>query len=99
MTEFEHWLDEGSDADEFERSVLRSGLVADPPPGAEDAVWSSMLGTLVLASLPATASGANVATVKAAALAAGKGSAVFLGVGKGFVLGLAIYGAATGATG
>ena len=32
MSEFKHWLDESSDADDFERAILRSGLDADPPP-------------------------------------------------------------------
>lgn len=97
MNELKHWLDEASDADELERSVLRAGLSADPPPGAEDAVWSSVLGALALA-VPAATSGVHAASVKTAVTGAGKATAVCLGVGKGFILGLAIYGAATGAS-
>ena len=35
MSEYNHWLDESSDADDFERAVLRSGLEANPPEGKE----------------------------------------------------------------
>jgi hypothetical protein len=37
------WLDEASDANRFERSLLESGLDADPPPQAEDQVWQRVL--------------------------------------------------------
>lgn len=93
MNEFKHWLDESSDADDFERAILRSGLDADPLPAQCDEVWAGISGAL---ALPALVTGAAAGTAKATAGSAAKSAAVWLGVGKGFVLGLALYGAATG---
>ena len=98
MNEPKHWLDDASEADAFERSVLSAGLAVDPPPGAEDAVWSSVLGALAVAPIPVAASGVSGASVKTAVTGASKAAAVWLGVGKGFVVGLALYGAGAGAS-
>lgn len=98
MTELKHWLDDASDSDEFERSVLRSGLALEPPPGAEDAVFASVLGALANAAILPIAASVNATTAKASIGGASKAAAVWLGVGKGFVVGLAIYGAAAGAS-
>lgn len=92
MSEIKHWLDESSDADDFERAILRSGLDLDPSPAQCDEVWAGISGALALPPLATTAAG----TAKAALGSAGKAATVWLGVGKGFVLGLAVYGAATG---
>ncbi|HEY3664766.1 MAG TPA: hypothetical protein VGL19_02155, partial [Polyangiaceae bacterium] len=93
MSELKHWLDGSSDADDFERAILRSGLDADPPAAKCDEVWTGITGALALTPLLTNAA---AGTVKAAASSASKSAAVWLGVGKGFVLGLALYGAATG---
>lgn len=94
MNDVKHWLDEASDADDFERSVLRVGrLSADPPPGAEDAVWATVLGAVAVAPIAAVA---MTSSAQAAVSGAGKALGVWLGVGKGFIVGLAIYGAAVG---
>ncbi|MEO6602939.1 MAG: hypothetical protein ABIQ16_23845 [Polyangiaceae bacterium] len=97
MNELKQWLDDANDADDFERSVLRSGLALDPPPGAEDAVWAGLLGTLALAPIPVAAS-VSATIAKTAVGGAGKATAVWLTVGKGFVVGLALYGAGLGAS-
>ena len=97
MNEPKHWLDDASDSDDFERAVLRAGLVVEPPPGAEDAVLTSVLGALALAPLPSATSAVSATSAKTAAAVAGKATAVWLGVAKGFLVGLAIYGAAAGA--
>ncbi|MEO8903321.1 MAG: hypothetical protein ABI488_14265 [Polyangiaceae bacterium] len=94
MSEFRCLLDESSEADEFERAILRSGSIADPTDAKRDEVWSNVLGTLALAPLAPLAVSGSAA--KAAASGAGKVSAVSLGIGKGFVVGLALYGAAAG---
>jgi hypothetical protein len=41
------WIEPDSDADDGERELLRSGLDADPPAGAERAVWASVLAAVV----------------------------------------------------
>ena len=93
MIDAKHWLDEASDADEFERSILRVGLSADPPHGAEDAVLKGVLGAVAVAPIAAAVAGGAQTAVGGASKALG----VWLGVGKGFVVGLALYGAVAGA--
>lgn len=100
MSELKHWLDDSSDADDFERAVLRAGVDADPPAARCDEVWASLLGALPLAPPagapdPSPLSKPAAATGKGAA-AAGKTSTVLLGLSKGFVAGLALYGANVG---
>jgi hypothetical protein len=94
MSELKHWLDEGSEADEFERSVLRAGLEADPRQATQDQIWSSLMRTLAIAPLVAVATSAETVSAKAAAVS--KASAVWFAVAKGFVVGLAVYGGVTG---
>ena len=96
MSELKHWLDETSDADEFERSILRAGLEADPPQTTQDRVWSSLMGTLAVAPVLAATASVEAASAKAAAVGVGKASAVWLAVAKGFAVGLAVYGASAG---
>lgn len=101
MNDSKHWLDEASEADEFERSILRAGLEADPPQATQDRIWSSLMGALAVAPVLAVTAGAETASTKAAAVgvsSAGKASAVWLAVSKGFIVGLAVYGAAAGVT-
>ena len=43
MTEFKYWLDESSEADDFERAILRSGAMAEPTDAKRDEVWSNVL--------------------------------------------------------
>jgi hypothetical protein len=45
------WIDSESDADEAERSILRAGLGAEPPPGLEDELFRRVLSVV---ALPAT---------------------------------------------
>ncbi len=96
MTDLKHWLDDASDADDFERSILRAGLGADPPHGKEGEVWSSLVGTLAIAPVAVAAGVVQGTGVQTAVGSASKAAAVWLGVGKGFVVGLAVYGAAAG---
>ena len=101
MSELKHWLDVSSDADDFERAVLRAGIEADPPAARRDEVWAGLLGALPLAPpggalSPSTLSKPAATTGKGAA-AAGKTGTVLLGLSKGFVAGLALYGASVGA--
>ena len=97
MNEFKHWLDESSEADDFERAILRSGSMVDPTDSKRDQVWSNVLGALAIVPAATAASTASTAgTAKVVASGASKASAVWLGVGKGFVVGLALYGAASG---
>ena len=94
MNELKHWLDEGSDADEFERSILRAGLDADPSQATQDQIWSNVMGSLAVAPLIAVTTGLETASAKGAS--AGIAKAVWLAVAKGFVVGLAVYGATAG---
>jgi hypothetical protein len=96
MTELKHWLDESSDADEFERSILRAGLEADPSEATQNQIWSNLLGTVAVAPLIAATTAVETASAKAAAVGVSKASAVWLAVAKGFVVGLAVYGASAG---
>jgi len=98
MSELKHWLDDSSDADELERSILRAGLEADPPPAKRDEVWTSLMATVAVAPLAAATLSAQAASAQAAGAGASKAAAVWLTVGKGFLVGLAIYGAAEGVT-
>lgn len=45
MSAPKRWLEDGSTSD-VERDLLRSGLVMDPPAGAEGEVWAALLGKL-----------------------------------------------------
>ncbi len=94
MSEIKHWLDESSDANDFERAILRSGSMADPTDAKRDEVWTNVLGALAMA--PALVPAAGTSAAKAVLGGAGKTAAVWLSVGKGFIVGLAIYGAASG---
>jgi len=100
MSELKHWLDDSSDADDFERAVLRAGIEPDPPAAYREQVWAGLLGALPLAP-PASAPNPSpllkpaAATGKGAA-AAGKTGTVLLGLSKGFLAGLALYGASVG---
>jgi hypothetical protein len=84
------WLDEASDADGFERSLLESGLDAEPPPRAVDEVWQQVLSAVAPPVGPGPGGGAT------GALAAAKGATVTT-FGKGFLLGIAASVAVAGA--
>jgi len=96
MSELKHWLDEASEADDFERSILRSGLESDPPRATQDQVWNGLMATLAIAPLAAVTASPQAAGASAAAASVGKAGAVWLTVAKGFIVGLAVYGAAQG---
>ena len=100
MSELKRWLDESSEADDFERAILRAGLEADPPPAKRDQIWSVLTASLAVAPLAAvttstSAAGAPAAGAPAVAVAS-KAGAVWLAVAKGFLVGLAIYGTTAG---
>jgi hypothetical protein len=97
MSELKHWLDDSSDSDEFERSILRAGLDADPPPAKRDEIWTGLMATVAVVPL-AVATSAQLASAKVATAGVSKAAAVWLAVAKGFVVGLAVYGAAQGVT-
>jgi hypothetical protein len=40
------WLEEGGSATPVERDLLRAGMALDPPPGAQDAIWGSIMANL-----------------------------------------------------
>jgi hypothetical protein len=94
-------LDADSDADEAERSILRAGVGAEPPPGLEDELFRRVLAA---PGLPATfgsdGAGAGVApvgplptaSVGGAAAAGGTAKAVstLALLGKGFVAGVGV---------
>jgi len=84
------WLDEASDADGFERSLLESGLDAEPPPHAEDQVWKQVLTAVA----PPIGPGPGGGTTGVAAAAKG---ATVTTLGKGFLLGVAASVAVAGA--
>ena len=97
MTELKHWLDESSDADDFERAILRADRAVDPPPWKQEEVWAGIVGALAIAPAAAatTLSAGASNTVLAAA---GKAGAVWLGVAKGFArLGAKVIASAGGA--
>src|SRR5947208_2650685 len=100
MSKWQHWLDESSEADDFERAVLRSGVEPDPPDARRAEVWQQLLGSLPLAPLaagphPSAPIEPAVATTPGA-VGGVKAGTVLIGVVKGFVVGLALYGAASG---
>jgi len=98
MSELKHWLDDSSDSDEFERSILRAGLDADPPLAKRDEIWTGLMATVAVVPLAAVATSAQLASAKVATAGVSKAAAVWLAVAKGFVVGLAVYGAAQGVT-
>jgi hypothetical protein len=88
------WLDEASDADGLERSILTSGLDADPPTRAEDEVWQRVLVAVAPPLGPGPGGGAGGAG--GGAVAVTKGATVAT-LGKGFLLGVAASVAVAGA--
>ena len=80
------WLDELSDADGFERSVLASGLDAAPPPHAEDEVWKRLLVAVPPPLGPGPGGGAAGGSAGVATITK---SATLATLGKGFLLGVA----------
>ena len=91
------WLDEGSDATELERRLLRRGLDIDPPTGAKAAVWAS-----VVAGLPPVPAGSGGGGPPAggppgaAGQAAGAGGIGAIGMLKSAAVGGALMGALLG---
>ena len=96
MSELKHWLDEASDADEFERAILRAGLDVDPPAAKQEQVWSGLMATIAVIPLAAANATAQAVSAPTAAAGLSKAAAVWLSVAKGFLVGLAVYGAAAG---
>jgi hypothetical protein len=84
------FIDEGSDADDFERAVLGAELDAAPPTEAEERVLASVLfavaSPLPVPSLPTGAA----ASAKSGGVAAFAKTAATLGFGKGFVVGIGV---------
>jgi hypothetical protein len=97
MSDPRRWLDEGSDdALRQERDLLRSGLMIDPPDGAQDKVWASVLAQLgpgPMGGGPGSGLGGPIAAkagiAASAAAGAGKaaGAAASAGIVKSLLLG------------
>jgi hypothetical protein len=91
MTLPKRLLDSQGDADDFERSVLRSELDAPPPAAAELAVYARVLATA--APVPSGIEPAPSVEVAAGGLGTGPlatGAATLVTLGKGFALGIGV---------
>ena len=91
MTTPRRWIDERSDADDFERAILRSELDAPTPAAAENEVLSRVLaavGPLPVGPGPSASGAAGGGVLGGGVLA--KGAATLGGLGKGFVLGIGV---------
>lgn len=88
------WLDDVSDAGAFERSVLASGLDAEPPAHAENEVWQRLL--VAIPPPPGSGPGGG-ATRGGGGITALTKSATVTTLGKGFLLGVAASVAVAGA--
>ncbi len=80
------WLDDASGADAFARSILASGLDAEPPAKVEDEVWQRVLVAIPPPLGPGPGGGATATSGGTAALTK---SATVWTLGKGFLLGVA----------
>jgi hypothetical protein len=94
------WLDERSEADDFERAILRSAeLGAVPPLGAEREVLERVMAVVApvgpLGPGPSGGAAGPAAGGAAAGGALAKSAATLGGLGKGFALGLGVSIAAT----
>jgi len=81
-------MDEQSDADDFERAILRSELDAAPPAAAENEVLSRVLAAVV--PIPPGGPGPSGPALTATGGALAKGAATLGGLGKGFALGIGV---------
>jgi len=100
MTLPKRFLDEQSDADDFERAVLRAESDAGPPAGTEREVFARVMAAGLFVAPAASGPVAPVEPVAGGALGTGavvKGATTLGSLGKGFVLGIGVsIAAATG---
>ena len=100
MTTPKRWIDEHSDADDFERAILRSELDAAPPPDASSDVLKRVMAVVAPVGPGAPSPVGTVEPATGGLLGAGaiaKGAATLGGLGKGFALGVGVsIAAATG---
>jgi hypothetical protein len=85
-------MHERSDADDFERAILRSELDTAPPPGAESDVLRRVIAAV--APIPPSDGGPLAPVGPAAAGTLTKGAATLVTLGKGFALGIGVSAAA-----
>jgi hypothetical protein len=91
------WIEANSGASELERDVLASGIDAEPPAGAEHAVWQHLVAAM--GPLPPPGGGVGPAAPSGAAAAGAKalgGASTIVTLGKGFVVGIGVSLAAAG---
>jgi hypothetical protein len=100
VTTPKRWIDEHSDADDFERAILRSELDAPPPPDASGDVFKRVMAVVAPSGPGAPIPTGTVEPATGGLLGAGaiaKGAATLGGLGKGFALGVGVsIAAATG---
>jgi hypothetical protein len=100
VTTPKRWIDEHSDADDFERAILRSELDAAPPPDASGDVLKRVMAVVAPIGPGAPIPTGTVEPATGGLLGGGaiaKGAATLGGLGKGFALGVGVsIAAATG---
>ncbi|HVR18062.1 MAG TPA: hypothetical protein VMS65_00150 [Polyangiaceae bacterium] len=100
MTLPKRFLDEQSDADDFERAVLRAESDGGPPVGTEREVFARVMAVALPLASAASGPAAPVEPVAGGALGTGalvKGATTLGSLGKGFALGIGVsIAAATG---
>jgi hypothetical protein len=100
VTTLKRWMDEQSDADDFERAILRVELDVAPPAGAEGDVLRRVMAVVGPIGPGGGGPSGPVATATGGAAGAGalaKSAATLGGLGKGFALGIGVsIAAATG---
>jgi hypothetical protein len=100
VTTPKRWIDEHSDADDFERAILRSDFDAAPPPDASSDVLKRVMAVVAPLGPGAPLPTGTVEPATGGLLGAGaiaKGAATLGGLGKGFALGVGVsIAAATG---
>ena len=93
MTTPKRWIDSQSDADDFERSVLRAELDAAPPVGAESDVLKRVMAAVGPIGLGGSGPSGPVAPATGGAVggaAIAKSAATLVTLGKGFALGIGV---------
>jgi hypothetical protein len=100
VTTPKRWIDEHSDADDFERAILRSDLDAAPPQDASGDVFKRVMAVVAPVGPGAPMPTGTVEPATGGLLGAGaiaKSAATLGGLGKGFALGVGVsIAAATG---
>jgi hypothetical protein len=109
MSDPRRWLDDPANATGFERDLLRHGVEADPPEGAQAAVWKALaaqllvggaaaVGTTAASGTAAAGTGAAAATTGATASAATGAAGTATATGASAVAGAGASAGAAAAT-